>query len=212
MNRTRKYIAYQKMEFVVQKAKVHCTKILLNSRCRELPFHNLKHTLDVFNNVKKIGQEEGITRIMSDVLSLAALFHDTGNADRFENHEELSISYAESFMRKERIEPHYVQQVKGCIMATKIPQRPMNIMEQIICDADLNHLGNRNFYIMNERLRREWEQYKSEYHTDYEWYSMNIDFLQDHKFHTYYGKTVLEPFKLENLMLFELFLTNMNVL
>ena len=200
------------MESVIQKAKVHCTRLLLNSRCRELPFHNLEHTLHVFDNVKKIGSDEGIAGSKSDILSLAALFHDTGNADCFENHEELSVAYAESFMKKEKIPSEYINKVKACIRATRLPQRPMNIMERIICDADLGHLGRPDFHIINERLRTEWELYKNEYHTDYEWYSMNIDFLQNHEFHTYYGKTRLEPFKRENLMLFELYITNLNTL
>jgi len=31
------------------------------------------------------------------------------------------------------------------IMATKIPQSPKNLLEQIICDADLDYLGRERY-------------------------------------------------------------------
>ena len=34
-----------------------------------------------------------------------------------------------------------IEIICGIIMATKIPQRPKNYLEEIICDADLNYLG-----------------------------------------------------------------------
>lgn len=35
----------------------------------------------------------------------------------------------------------------GMIMATKIPQSPTNILEEIICDADLDYLRAVNIFI-----------------------------------------------------------------
>ena len=43
------------MDKVVRKAMKHCRKIFQNSRCEKLTFHNIAHTLEVYDNVKKIG-------------------------------------------------------------------------------------------------------------------------------------------------------------
>ena len=74
------------------------------------------------------------------LLQLATWFHDTGYSEGPEEHEERSCVNAENFL-KGKIPDADLEIVKGCIRSTKVPQRPTSILEQIICDADLSHLG-----------------------------------------------------------------------
>ena len=83
-----------------------------------------------------------------DMLSLriAAWFHDAGYL--FETpplHEESSSLLAENYLKGKNIDAAIIQKVKGCIMATKLPQSPHSLIEQIICDADLFNLGTDMF-------------------------------------------------------------------
>ncbi|HMB62829.1 MAG TPA: HD domain-containing protein [Eudoraea sp.] len=176
------------MGAIVKNAKKYCMEILATSRCHKLPFHNGQHTLDVYENAYRIGQHECLSEIELEPVLLAALFHDTGNAVPYEDHEERSVSNAVIFLENEGYEKHLIGLVTGCIRATKIPQRPLSKQECILCDADLYHLGRKDFFILNDNLRIEWEQYHGKYYTNAAWYALKTEFMKNHNFHTTFGK------------------------
>ncbi len=200
------------MEGIKEKARIHCIEILRNSRCDKLPFHNVHHTLEVYKNTSKIAAFEGLSETEVEPVLLAALFHDTGNAITFKGHEELSASNAAAFLEKEKYGDTRIPEVVRCIKATEMPQTPLSKLEGILCDADLFHLGRKDFFVHNELLRTEWEQYHKKFYSNYRWYSINIEFLNQHEFHTGYGKQFLEPVKLKNSELFQSLLTNMQLI
>lgn len=186
------------MESLLKKAKKHCLELLNSSRCSSLPFHNEKHTTEVYKNAKKIADYQELPNDQLVPLLVAALYHDTGNALSFVEHENLSASNAILFLEKENKPKTFISSVVGCINATKLPQNPHNIMERIICDADLFHLGTENFLEKNEQLRKEWHLVLDTEYSDVQWYEMNIDFLKKHTYFTAYGRKFLEPIKQKN--------------
>jgi len=89
--------------------------------------------------------------------------------------------------------------VEGCILATRIPQMPNNLLEQIVCDADLFHLGSKEFNKRNKLLRAEAELAGNQPISGIEWTISSINFLEAHKYHTAYSQTLLKQQKEENL-------------
>lgn len=169
----------------------HCIELLENSRCKHLPFHSVEHTREVYRYSKTIAQYEEVYGSDLDPILIAALFHDTGMAESYVDHEEQSVVYAKEFLEKMNYAPKKIQIVEDCILATKMPQAPKTKAEKIICDADLYHLGIESYLFKNERLRAEWETFFDRSYTDEEWFKMNMDFLKKQKYHTWFGKTVL---------------------
>ncbi|HSJ11390.1 MAG TPA: hypothetical protein VK916_01825, partial [Gillisia sp.] len=53
------------------------------------------------------------------------------------------------------------------------------------------HLGIESYIFRNERLRAEWKTFFNKEYSDEEWYKINMDFLKNQKYHTWFGKTVL---------------------
>ena len=190
---------FYEMEKNIKKALKYSKKIILNSRCKDLPFHNLEHTLEVYKNLIKIGTYENIGYEELEPIIIAGLFHDTGNAFRFDGHEDVSATYAILYMEKNGYDEDFIEKVCGFIKATKIPQNPRNIYESIICDADLHHLGTESYQTKNKLLRREWQNFLGFEYSDEEWLILNIKFLQNHRFHSQYGRLKLEPQKQINL-------------
>jgi len=170
----------------------YCMDFLETSRCKSLPFHSIEHTRDVFNYVKTIADYEEIFGSDLEPILIAALFHDTGMAEIYVNHEDQSAVYALEYLKKHDYPEDKTKIVIDCILATKMPQNPKTITEKIICDADLYHLGIENYIFRNERLRAEWKQFFNIEYSEEEWYSLNVEFLEKQIFHTSYGKTVLE--------------------
>ncbi len=64
---------------ILHNVEQYCKSLMESSRCRELPFHNWQHTLDVVENAQSIGLNENLSSTAMEELMIAAFFHDTGN-------------------------------------------------------------------------------------------------------------------------------------
>jgi hypothetical protein len=69
------------------------------------------------------------------------------------------------------------------IRATKIPQQPTNLLEQIIADADLDYLGRSDFPDIASLLFKELK-HKNMSLIEADWDQIQIKFLQSHHYFT----------------------------
>lgn len=177
----------------------YCSDILQNDKCKQLPFHNFTHTQEVIDNVFLLADAIGVPPKEADIIAIAACFHDTGYSEIYNGHENVSKRLAAEYLKKAENSEVEIDRICACIEATKLPQNPNDIYAEVLCDADLFHLGTSNFLYRNLLLRKEWELFCNIIMTDEEWQLFNIKFLEGHQFKTAYGKTVLEKGKQENL-------------
>ncbi|MBI3233265.1 MAG: hypothetical protein HYZ42_04375, partial [Bacteroidetes bacterium] len=87
----------------------------------------------------------------------------------------------------------------GMIMATKIPQNPTTKLEEILADADLEYLGTSQFEPIAQKLYNELKIRKPEM-TLYEWNTMQINFIEKHRYFTDFCIKNNEPVKQKNLL------------
>jgi hypothetical protein len=80
-----------------------------------------------------------------------------------------------------------------------MPQSPGSLIEQIICDADLSHLGTGDFQKENKMLRKELVTVYGKDLSKKEWRKENIRFLQAHRYFTDYSRERLDPVKQQHL-------------
>lgn len=176
----------------------YCTGILESTKCAKLPFHNINHTREVVNNVGLIANNSALTRKETDLVKIAAWFHDLGFCNLYQGHENVSIKMAHDFLIKNQYSDKDFNIVKSCIEATKMPQKPLNKYAEILSDADLFHVSDDTFFYRKLLLRREWELEFNKFSTDLEWHVLNLEFLKSHSFYTNYGKLVLMKGQVEN--------------
>lgn len=163
-------------------------------------FHCIRHTEGVVEAATAMADYYQLSEEDSTALLLAAWFHDTGySKGQSSNHESESQKIVIRFLENKDITETARQKVIACIAATKVPQAPSNLLEMIICDADLHHLGTDNFVEENKLLRRELNDSNSEDLSKKEWRKINIEFLQKHQYFTDYATTHFEPLKQEHL-------------
>ena len=112
----------------------------------------------------------------------------------------MSAEIASKFLREKNYPEEKTLKVIGCINATKYPCNPGNLLEEIICDADLYHIGTKDYEDKSDLLRVEWEKSKDKIYTELEWLKLNIDFLTNHKFFTKFAKKNLEETKLNSIL------------
>lgn len=150
-------------------------------------YHNERHTLYVQQKAMKLGETEKCTPREMELLSAAALWHDTGLIKKYEGHEEESCLLAEQYLPGYGFSTYDIQMICGMIMATKIPQSPHNKLEEIIADADLEYLGTERATEISMLLFREL-QYLNPSLTKTEWIQKQIPFLRDHHYFTHFCK------------------------
>lgn len=170
---------------------------LLNKRLSEnLIYHSPNHTKEVLKNAAEIGEYSKLDKNNLNLLKISALFHDVGFIDIYDGHEEKSVAYVKEFLGRYSIDDETVQRIARIIMATKVPQHPLDFISRILCDADLMNMSNEKDYLKDvELLRKEWINCGKENYSKKEFYQVSLDFFKTHHFHTEYGKTILQPRK-----------------
>ena len=166
-------------------------------------YHNYNHTVETVDAVKEIGEASKLSKAEMDVVLLAAWFHDTGYIEGFEGHEARSVEIASRFLQEQGYPPERIDQIAGCITATKMPQNPKNLVEQVLCDADMAHLGKKRFFEKSDLIRLEFERRLGKTQTDLEWLNSQVDFLSRHQFYTKYAREEFSKRSVKNLNLLQ---------
>ena len=83
-----------------------------------------------------------------------------------------------------------------------MPQHPNNLVEQVMCDADLDYLGRNDFDEISDRLFRELVAH-GDVQSKQEWDKIQVRFLSAHTFHTSSQRLHREPVKQSHLAAIE---------
>ncbi len=162
-------------------------------------YHNLQHTQEVVAAAQLIADKTQLTQEDQEVVLLAAWLHDAGYCCRYDNHEEDSIRLARKFLTEQQAAFEKTEKVLGCIRATRYPQQPHTLLEEVLCDADMYHITLDNYFERAEQLRLELTHVKNKQIGRREWIATNREFLKSHLFFTQYGKTEMEAAKEKNV-------------
>lgn len=148
-----------------------------------LGYHNIHHTLDVLKQAVEIAKQEGINDEHDLLLlKIAAVFHDSGFLCTYKGHEEKGCEIAAEHLKND-FSKEDLDKIFGMIMATKIPQSPRNLLEQIICDADLDYLGRDDFEPISRHLYKEFMTFKI-IPEEVIWDHIQIGFFELHHYFT----------------------------
>jgi len=183
---------------LLSKVKSFVFESLKKELSSQIVYHTFKHTKEVVNAAYEIGQAENISENDLEILLLAAWFHDIGFIKSFENHEESSKDIATKYLIEKDFNEAKIAEVCKIIDATKMPQNPKSQLDNIICDADLYHIGTENFREKSNLIRSEWESCSGEIFTDIEWIEQNEDFISNHAYFTNYAFDKLQHQKTQN--------------
>ena len=165
----------------------------------DLFYHGIHHTFDVFDAALVIAENEKIDSADDlTLLKTAALFHDSGFTIDASKHEECGCDLAREILPACDYTDSQIDQICGMIMATKIPQQPLNLLERIICDADLDYLGRDDFFKIGDTLYQELKAFDKIKDVT-QWNQLQISFLSNHQYHTEFSRGNREIKKQENL-------------
>ncbi len=184
---------------LIHKARAHVEALLNAAKPEWVSYHNFQHAKAVARASKTIGTACRLSAEDLEDVILAAWFHDAGYVKAIEGHEEKSVEIATSFLKESGYPQKRIAKVAGCIRATKIPQNPKTLMEQVLCDADISHLASKDFLEVSELVRLEIEHRMGRNLAEAEWVTMNTIFVAGHQYHTDYARSKYAPQHTANL-------------
>lgn len=165
-----------------------------------LVYHNLEHTRQVVAAAEQISAHYRLEDTDLMIVYVAAWFHDLGYLmGETKLHEEKGSELALEFLKTQHVPLNIQQQVKDCIMATKMPQQPKNLLEQIVCDADLFNLGTKDFKNRTKLLHQEMELTTGKEIPGAVWTEGSLKLLEEQHYHTAYCRTLLQQQIEENI-------------
>jgi uncharacterized protein len=152
---------------------------------KRLWYHGKHHTIDdVLPCAIFLCKEENLTEEETLLVKTAALYHDVGFLDQYEKNEPKGCDWSRKTLPNFNFSSEQIEKICEIIMATQLPQSPKDHLAQIMCDADLGHLGSEKYFLRAEGLRLELEQMNSKEIDVKAWNCGNIKFLENHNFFT----------------------------
>lgn len=184
---------------ILDQLRAHIASLFHAHKDERFIYHNLSHTEQVVENVVRIANHYQLSDEDFFIVVAASWFHDIGYLYDCNKHEAKGIELVSLFLQERGVQPSVIEQVKGCIHATIMPQRPEGLLQQIVCDADLFHLGSHNFKERNRLMRKEFEAFANRKIDKSEWRAKTIGLFKAHHYHTDFCQQLLNARKAENL-------------
>ena len=182
----------------IKETRQYVKNILNKDISDDFYYHNFIHTEDVVNAAADIAKVTELSDEDTELVLIAAWLHDIGYSVSYEDHETHGKEMASKFLEGKLPESD-INIILDAIEATRIPQKPKDIVGQVLCDADLFHLSTSEFMTQSLLLKRERDAHGLERGTEDEWKRETLQFANSHSYFTNFGKYVLTPKKEKNI-------------
>lgn len=164
-----------------------------------LTYHNLAHTFqEVLPMTLKLADLYHLNENDVMLLAVAAAYHDIGWVVQGHEHEAIGVDICRQVLPDYGFNKDQIERIGEMIMATRLPQNPTNLLEEILVDADMDSLGRKDFWLRNEDLRVELAK-DGELLTIEEWYWKQLEFLKSHTFFTEGARQLRREQKKKNI-------------
>ncbi|SDL04244.1 Predicted metal-dependent phosphohydrolase, HD superfamily [Pedobacter sp. ok626] len=184
---------------ILDQLRTHVASLFLAHKDERFVYHNLHHTEQVVENAVRIANHYQLSDREFFIVTAASWFHDMGYLFDCSQHEVRGERIATEFLTEKEVDKETIALVGGCILATKMPQSPVGLLQQIVCDADLFHLGSDSFKEKNKLMRQEVAAFCNKEIDKNEWRIKTIALFKAHHYHTDFCQQLLNNKKAQNL-------------
>jgi predicted metal-dependent HD superfamily phosphohydrolase len=164
-------------------AYAHITHRLRTELEPGLSYHSLWHTLDVAESAERLATAEGVAGEERELLVTAAYYHDAGFLKKYFANEAVGADIVRRTLPEFGYSREQIKRVEQLILATALPHRPDDLLEQLIIDADMDYLGRDDYWRISTELRRELITHGKAWSLP-DWLALQVRFLTDHRYFT----------------------------
>lgn len=163
-------------------------------------YHNWEHTERVISYAGKFAQQCNKSPEDIRLLQTAALLHDYGYLVQYDQNEKLAAEYAAGLLPGYGYTKEETDMICRMIISTIPGTCSEHELDQILCDADICHVGTEAFYESGICFRKELNLVKGLVYTDREWDELELNFLLNHKFKHPGVGAILQSGKEKNIL------------
>ncbi len=164
-----------------------------------LVYHAYAHTVEVAGAAVKIAKKAGLSPADAAPVVTAAWLHDTGYLNDYADPVGESVRVATRFLQERGEEQETIDRITGLIRSVHTDQEPDGSEEQILHDANLTHVGNKQFFKWSDRVRLEWEMKCDLKLADEEWADRQLAYLTAVRFYTDWTRKKYEKRRTKHL-------------
>ncbi len=167
-------------------------------------YHQFEHSLDVKNRAINLAKKEWLNDSQIEILAIAALFHDTGFVIQYDDNEYIWAKIAKNYLNSILYSKEKIKVIERLILATNTDYKnPIDILEKIIKDADLDNLWRADFFEKLNNLEKEIESIKWIKLKKPDWHHATFDLLNNYTYFTDFWKSERWQKKKENMNKFK---------
>lgn len=147
-------------------------------------FHDYNRAVDIVRNCVRLGELMNLSKDDLQTLHLAAWLLETGYCKDYYNYQAASVAFANDYLSTQGVDDEIKKAIEEMILSTRIPQQPVTLMAQVLCDASTYHLAEKNLLRNLENLRLERSAEGNKDYTDKEWMAENLNMLNENFYFT----------------------------
>ena len=179
--------------------RAYLLELLARNLPPDLAYHGVHHTRDdVLPAAERLAAQAGLDAEQALLLKTAALYHDAGFLHRYTDNETWAAHLAGQTLSQFGYAPEQIADIQALIEATRMPQHPQGLLQELLCDADLDSLGREDFLETSHNLHRELEAHGASMPLK-EWYRRQLDFLSTHRYFTAAARSLRDAGKQRNI-------------
>lgn len=161
-----------------------------------LTYHTIKRVIKIDRVVKEYSKLEALSLKDMLLLRTATLYHDLGYIVQYEDNEQYAILLAKSILPKYGYSNKDIETVCSLIWVTSRRETPKNKLEELICDANSDYFGRKDYHVIARSLRRELDLHNSMTMSEEEWIDFQLNHLQyEHRYYSDVAKNLREKGK-----------------
>ena len=166
-------------------------------------FHHYNRTMNIVRNCDALAVNMNLGRQELKLAHLAAWFLELGYSQDHQNYQVKSVELARKYFKTKDLENGIFEKIEECILSTRVPQQPVSVISQIVCDASMYHLAEKDAVQQADALRAEYAEVSQTIFTDEEWLNENIRLISNHFYFTTCARDLFQKRKERTLATFQ---------
>jgi len=163
-------------------------------------YHNVHHVKAMRDAAKDLASDYNLSDDDKTDLEIACWLHDVGYKEGSEGHESRSAAKVDEIYSQDDMDQSRKARIKNIIMATHMDSNPEVLVEKIIKDADMHHIGTKAYLAKTGMLKDELQQVSGEEIKEKDWVKQNLKFLHEHEFQTPVAEAKYNRRKRKNIL------------
>ena len=166
-------------------------------------FHNYNRTMNIVRNCDALAVSMDLGKQELKLAHLAAWFLELGYCRDYLNYQAKSVVLAKEYFKTKDLEDGIIERIEECILSTRVPQQPVSLVSQLVCDASMYHLAERDALQNADALRAEYAAIANNEYTDEEWLNENIKMINSHFYFTTVARDLFQKRKNKTLAAYQ---------